>query len=224
MFFKRLWKKVKKFFGYSEYHIPRVEEVTPVDPPTITREEEQSYETYLEKDRKKRTVRYYSVLFATMVIGTNHKTQVQSAVNLIKKYKARYMKAQQLTGVDWRIIGVIHYMEASCNFDRQILNGQRWWRRTSIVPKRKGPWKSWEESCIAAFKYHKLKKFDIASVLKYLERYNGLGYIKRGINSPYLWSFCNHYNSGKYIRDGKYSPTAVSEQVGGAILLKKLGY
>jgi lysozyme family protein len=62
----------------------------------------------------------------------------------------------------------------------------------------------------------------IISVLQHLERYNGLGYRNKGIYSPYLWSFTNHYIEGKYIADGVWSATAVSKQVGCAAILKEL--
>jgi hypothetical protein len=57
-----------------------------------------------------------------------------------------------------------------------------------------------------------------------LEGYNGYGYHRPdiNINSPYLWSFSNHYTKGKFIRDKEYSPTAVSKQCGAAILLRRL--
>jgi peptidoglycan hydrolase-like protein with peptidoglycan-binding domain len=42
------------------------------------------------------------------------------------------------------------------------------------------------------------------------------------VPSPYLWSFSNHYTRGKYVADGRFSPTAVSQQVGAAVLLKQL--
>ena len=40
--------------------------------------------------------------------------------------------------------------------------------------------------------------------------------------SPYLWSFSTHYARGKYVADGKWSPTAVSAQCGVAVLLRRL--
>jgi hypothetical protein len=55
-----------------------------------------------------------------------------------------------------------------------------------------------------------------------LEGYNGYGYHSKDINSPYLWSFSNHYTKGKFIADKIYSPTAVSKQCGAAILLRRL--
>jgi lysozyme family protein len=56
-----------------------------------------------------------------------------------------------------------------------------------------------------------------------LEGFNGYGYsLYRNINSPYLWSGSNNYTAGKYIADNVYSKTAVSSQIGIALLLKNI--
>jgi lysozyme family protein len=55
-----------------------------------------------------------------------------------------------------------------------------------------------------------------------LEAYNGLGYRSYGVASPYLWSFSNHYDRGKFVSDGKWSSTARSQQCGAAVMLKLL--
>ena len=49
-----------------------------------------------------------------------------------------------------------------------------------------------------------------------------LGYYSCGINSPYLWSYFNHYTKGKFVADHKYDPNAVSKQCGTAVMLKAL--
>jgi len=60
--------------------------------------------------------------------------------------------------------------------------------------------------------------------LTILEGYNGFGYRTRHpeVLSPYLWSYSNHYESGKYVADGTFSPSAVSQQCGAAILLRRM--
>jgi hypothetical protein len=40
--------------------------------------------------------------------------------------------------------------------------------------------------------------------------------------SPYLWCFSNHYTKGKYVSDGRWSETAVSQQCGAAVLLRRM--
>ena len=61
--------------------------------------------------------------------------------------------------------------------------------------------------------------------LAYLfENFNGWGYrlYHPHVKSPYLWSYSNHYTSGKYVGDGQWSETAVSRQCGAMVLLKRL--
>ncbi len=75
-----------------------------------------------------------------------------------------------------------------------------------------------------------LKKLDastdwsLAGTLFRLELYNGWGYRSHHPEtlSPYLWSFSNHYISGKYVKDGVWSPTATSDQCGAAVLLRRM--
>ena len=57
-----------------------------------------------------------------------------------------------------------------------------------------------------------------------IERYNGTGYLRyhKNVPTPYLWSGSQHYVKGKYVSDGKWSSSAVSKQVGAAVILKEL--
>jgi hypothetical protein len=66
--------------------------------------------------------------------------------------------------------------------------------------------------------------WSLAGVLYRLEAYNGFGYRKHHpeVRTPYLWSFSQHYGAGKYVQDGVWSPTAVSQQCGAAVLLRGL--
>ena len=66
----------------------------------------------------------------------------------------------------------------------------------------------------------KIEHWTVARALYEFERYNGFGYIKRKVNSPYLWSYSTLYERGKYIADGKWSASAVSSQCGAAVILR----
>ena len=44
----------------------------------------------------------------------------------------------------------------------------------------------------------------------------------RKINSPYVWSFTTLYSRGKYVADGKFSASAVSQQCGAAATMKAM--
>jgi hypothetical protein len=83
----------------------------------------------------------------------------------------------------------------------------------------------WEESAIDALQLkslHTWNDWSIAGMLFQFERYNGFGYRPHGINSPYLWSFSNHYTKGKFVKDGVFNENAGSKQIGAAVLLRRM--
>lgn len=164
----------------------------------------------------------------TVIIDDVNK-EADRIVKNILEYKYRYLNVAHHfpnPGLKWWLVAIIHNMECSLNFNCYLGNGQPWNQRTTIEPKGRGAFKSFEEGAIDAITYKELDKVEdwsMGNVLYILEGYNGYGYSKyRGINSPYLWSGTNHYTSGKYIYDGQYKEDAVSNQIGAAVLLKKL--
>jgi len=134
--------------------------------------------------------------------------------------RARYKKIEDATGVPWAIVGVIALMESDCDFSRGLHNGQRWDRKTTMVPIGKGPFGSWESAAVDALgRGHALQT--IGDIGAFLEKFNGGGYMKRGVHSPYLWSGTQHgLGVGKYVADGKYDPRAVDKQLGAMTVLK----
>jgi hypothetical protein len=110
-------------------------------------------------------------------------------------------------------------------------NGDPLTAKTVQVPKGRpiagsAPYK-WEvsaEDALTLDKVHLWTDWSIPGMLFKFEGYNGYGYRKLTppINSPYLWSFSNHYTKGKYVADGKFSPTAVSKQIGAAVFLRRM--
>jgi lysozyme family protein len=131
--------------------------------------------------------------------------------------------------IPWEFIAVTHQREASGNFNTYLGNGQALNKKTTIVPKGRGPFSSWEEGAIDALVNAppyaaKNKDWSIGGMLNKLEEYNGLGYRNKGVPSPYLWAGTNQYVKGKYVADHKYDPNHVDTQLGCAGLLKFLGY
>jgi hypothetical protein len=122
-------------------------------------------------------------------------------------------------------------MESSLNFNTHLHNGDPLTQRTTHVPVGRpaegNPPFTWEESAVDSLKYQGLDKWadwTMPGVLYKLEEYNGWGYRLHhsDVLSPYLWSFSNNYTKGKYTADGSFSPDAVSQQCGAAVLLKIL--
>lgn len=169
-------------------------------------------------------------LYQTLVVKSGWVQEQQRIVDKIRKYQDTYEEVEKLTGVPWQVIGAIHWMEASGSFSYHLHNGDPLTRRTVHVPagrpKTGNPPFRWSESAVDALRYDGLDKHPWgrnkgADLLK-IELFNGPGYIRKGVNSPYLWSGSQHYDKGKYVADGKWSPTAVSKQLGAAVILKGL--
>lgn len=132
-------------------------------------------------------------------------------------------------GVPWHVVGVLHSLEASGRFDRHLHNGDPLSARTVHVPAGRPttgtPPFAWQDSAADALVFDgfaKWKDWTIGGTLYQLEAWNGWGYRRfhPGVLSPYLWAGCQHYTSGKYVADGSFSPTAVSKQIGAAVLLR----
>lgn len=171
----------------------------------------------------------YENLFATCIIKANKYPAIDAIVDAIIANKKRYKKVGQPLNIPWFVIGIIHNMECSLNFKGHLHNGDPLTARTVHVPAHRPaagkPPFTWEESALDALTLDKLNEWGnwtISGTLYKLEGFNGMGYYAKGINSPYLWSFSNHYTKGKFVADGHYDPNAVSQQIGAAVLLRRL--
>jgi lysozyme family protein len=171
----------------------------------------------------------YNHLFDTCVINPGKYAEVDDLVDQITDNENRYNVVTNELSIPWYFIGIIHYMESSLNFKTHLHNGDPLTKRTVNVPagrpKTGKPPFSWEDSAIDALQLQKLdvwEDWSIAGTLYQMELYNGIGYRKRGIYSPYLWSFSNHYSKGKFTKDGVYDANAVSKQCGAAVLFRRM--
>jgi lysozyme family protein len=169
---------------------------------------------------------YYKELWDSVIFLSDREKYIKQNADKIMENKDKYKKVATDIGLSfpWVVVGLIHMMESSFNFDKNLHNGESWNKKTVFVPKGRGPFLSWEEAAVDALC---LKTsimplvWTMDSIAFFLEQYNGLGYAKRNVNSPYLWSFSNHgVGVGKYIYDGTYSKEAVSDQCGAMVVLK----
>jgi lysozyme family protein len=141
---------------------------------------------------------------------------------------SRYKAVEKLTGVPWWFIAVVHEREGAQKWDTYLGNGQALDKKTTLVPKGRGPFKTWEDGAVDALVNcapfaAKNKDWSIGGALTMLELYNGPGYAQMNKPSPYVWAGTNQYEKGKYVGDGKYSPETVDAQLGCAGLLKFMG-
>ncbi|WP_246739930.1 hypothetical protein [Bradyrhizobium aeschynomenes] len=141
--------------------------------------------------------------------------------------KVRYQSVAIRTGVPWAVIAVIHERESSQSWSRSLAQGDPWDRVSVHVPAGRGPFSSWEEAAIDALvncapHAARWRDWTVGGALTLLEQYNGLGYARRGLPSPYVWAGTDQYRAGKYVRDGVYDPQAIDRQPGCAGLLKAM--
>lgn len=192
------------------------------------------------QDPDEGTVPWYRRMFNACEIDPGKEAQVRNTLALIEEGFDRYLTVATLLGAPDRelfahILSTIHFKEASSSFKGVLHNGERiigTGRKTSIVPKGRGPFKTWEEAAVDAInltpkRWEKLMagSTDIGDILYAIERFNGTGYITgagKAENSPYLWA-CSNINDdkGKYVSDGKFDLNASTGSTAGAALLLK---
>lgn len=136
--------------------------------------------------------------------------------------------------IPWYFIGIIHSMECSCNFGRHLHNGDPLRARTIQVPKGRplaDPWNGKgaaytftqsAQDALTMLGFHVQGSWNLNLCLYRLEKYNGFGYIRQGIKTPYLWAATSHYTKGKFTSDGDFDKNAVSTQIGAAVLIRLL--
>ncbi|MEZ5850285.1 MAG: hypothetical protein R3D68_06495 [Hyphomicrobiaceae bacterium] len=173
----------------------------------------------------------YADLWDRLTLHSNRRTQALAAANQILQHRQRYDDVARETGVPWFVIGLIHIMEADGDFDTHLHNGDPLTARTRYVPRgrpaRGTPPFSWEESAVDALLLKRLDtvaEWTVERIAYELERYNGWGYRLHHPTtlSPYLWSASQHYARGKYVGDGVWSSSAVSQQIGAMVILQQL--
>jgi lysozyme family protein len=171
----------------------------------------------------------YVGLWRSCAVRPSRVAEVDAIVNRMVAHKARYRKAGKPHGVPWHVVAVIHQLEGSGDFKTHLHNGDPLTARTVQVPKGRPktgkPPFTWEASASDALAFDGLgrwKNWTVPGTLFALERFNGFGYRPKKIHSPYLWSFSNQYSKGKFVGDNLFSPTAVSQQCGAAVLLKRM--
>jgi lysozyme family protein len=174
----------------------------------------------------------YRRLFETCQIRSEHRSTVQWYVSKIVDAARRksYEQVFEETCVPWYAVAIIHGMECSFDITSHLHNGDSLKAKTKNVPAgRPNPWlppSDWVSSAVDALRYDKLHEqadWSLARTLYRWEGYNGWrSRLLYKINTPYLWSFSNHYTKGKFVADNKWDPNAVSKQCGAAVMLKAL--
>jgi len=174
----------------------------------------------------------YRKLFESCEIKSDKRSEVMWYVSKITDPTRRkaYDAVAEETCVPWYFTAIIHGMECGFDMTSHLHNGDSLKAKTKQVPAgRPNPWlppSDWVSSATDALRYDKLDEkadWDLAHVLYRWEAYNGWrSRLLYKINTPYLWSFSNHYAKGKFVADNVWDGNAVSKQCGAAVMLKAL--
>ena len=132
----------------------------------------------------------------------------------------------------WIFIAAIHNQESSRDvgvFKACLHNGERiigTGKKTTIVPIGKGPFETWSDAAIDALGENRRlingKLTTLGAWLEMLEAYNGLGYRKHGVSSPYLWAMTDQYTKGYYAGDHNFQPNLVTDHFGAVAIIKTI--
>jgi lysozyme family protein len=182
---------------------------------------------------KRGSLAWYTEAYKELVYDKGFDRSIIGAAHVVLAGKARYQAVESQTGVPWWFIGCIHHMESSCDFRGVLHNGEKiigTGRKTKLVPKNRGPFSTWEIAAVDALNYDGLTKnrdWSIGMSSLLAERYNGVGYLKYHPEvggTPYLYAMTSiNSGFGKYVADGKWSPSAnANTQVGFCAMVKEL--
>jgi lysozyme family protein/peptidoglycan hydrolase-like protein with peptidoglycan-binding domain len=175
----------------------------------------------------------YEQNWANLQIRPSAKNAANKAANRLLSGKDIYKQVEARTNVKWFFVGLCHSRESDFNFNTYLGNGQPLGQVTTIVPKGRGPFtgpNAFIDGCVDALRLEGFvgaTDWGIARTLFRLEGFNGFGYHKFGVNSPYLYGGSTIYGppeakGGKFVRDGVFDANTVDTQLGVAVILKAL--
>jgi lysozyme family protein len=173
----------------------------------------------------------YRHLFETSEVRPQHRSTVEWYLKslLTERSQRRWYTVAQAACCPWYFVAITHAMEAAFSFQSHLHNGDSLHARTRHIPRGRpktgSPPFRWEDSAVDALDYDGFvdaEDWTLERTLYRWESYNGFRSRQNGINTPYLWSFSNHYSRGKFVADNVWDPTAISKQCGAAVMLKEL--
>lgn len=175
------------------------------------------------------TRRGYGNMWRSMAIKPGRDTELAvQAVNKILSLEAEYRDVFAGAGMPWYFGAAIHYREADNDLRGCMVNGEKivgTSNRTTIVPENRGPYATFKESVqdAAAFKgWRSILVWSIERFLFTSEIWNGLGYVSKGINAPFVWAGTNHEEMGLYVRDHVFDGSVEDRRLGVAAIIKRL--
>ncbi len=175
------------------------------------------------------TAREYRRMFLATSRDPASMEKVKAFANQVVAGRSQYEAAVTGTRVPWFLLGILHGLEGGFAFDRHLHNGDSLADRTVHVPTGRplggSPPFTWETSArdVLAMKHWEDEQdWSFPHLLYLAEGFNGYGYRKRGLPSPYVWAATDVYSKGSYGLDGQFNAALKAQNVGVAAVLKEL--
>lgn len=168
--------------------------------------------------------------YATLLAGcvVTHEAAVMARCREIIKHKAEVAEVCAEIGMPIAYSLASFELEASSDFSLSPAQGDPLNERSTHVPKNRGPFKTWAAAALDA--YH-IDGLDAVGAANWSweracfegELFNGFGYRAPAIHehTPYLWSYTNVAQIGKFTSDGHWE-REWSTQIGLVALMKGL--
>lgn len=162
----------------------------------------------------------YLSLWSTMKVRPEKIPALRATATRLLRGYDRYKALEKRLNIPAAFLMVVHDRESSGRWGTYLGNGQSLNQVTTIVPKGRGPFETFEDGAYDALIQVQgmggvpLDQWDEAGLAWYTEKMNGPGYRMKGLRSPYLWGGTNHQEPGKYVRDGVFDPTVMDPQLG----------
>ena len=167
----------------------------------------------------------YAKWWDAMVIKPSRQNEFVKLAQFAVNHKQTYQEIEARTGVKWYHVAVLHRRESDADFHTYLGNGDPLGRRTTHVPRGRGPFATFSDGAVDALKLDGLTSVSdwrLEKILYYCEIFNGAGYANRGLPSPYIFGGTNIQRPGKYVADGQWDGSAWDSQPGCAPILQEI--
>ena len=154
------------------------------------------------------------------------------AVALYQRNAWRYQSIANLRPgtVPPQVLFCLHLRESDCNFKCSPAQGDSLQHRSVHVPKGRIPDQeppyTFEQAAFDS--YFHVDRLDLKNwktvqgTMDAMTAFNGWGPENHHVPSGYVWAGTSVYRGGKYVADGKWSPTTWDQQLGCAAVLKRM--
>lgn len=163
-------------------------------------------------------------------LSSNQKSDLTNFIINYKKNLDIYNQVAIAADIPEILVAAIHWREASGDFTTYLHNGDPLGKPTSHIPKGLF-FTEWIPAAVDALDRETLAKkasgisyeeTNINDMLIYAEYFNGLGYKKRKLPSPYILAGTTCYIKGKFDNDGDFNSNDVDRQLGILSMLRAI--